>query len=86
MEMMSRALLGSGADWSMESIGPTADPIPAVDVTYEGYIDAREKPVKVSNGNPKWMKLTTLSFTEDLCSHRGSKRVLRFVPICRGRA
>jgi len=58
IEMIGRALLGSGADWSMASIGPAADPVPDVPVTYEGYIDTGEKPVKVSNGNPKWMKLT----------------------------
>ena len=57
--MISRALLGSGADWSMASAGPAAAPVSAVPVTYEGSINPGEKPVKVSNGNPKRMKLTT---------------------------
>ena len=86
MEMIGRALLGSGAEWSMTSTRPVAAPVPAVPVTYEGSINPGEKPVKVSNRNPERMKLTTPSFTEDLCSHHGSKRVLCFMPICRGRA
>lgn len=87
MEMIGRALLGSGANWSMASTRPAADPIPASPVMYEGSIDASEKHVNVLKAkwaNPKWMKPTTSSFTEDLCSRHGSEGALCLVPLCRG--
>jgi len=87
MEMINRAILGSGADWSMASTRPAADVIPTIPVTYQDSIDAGENPVKLfkgKQGNPQWKKLTTSSFTKDHYSHHGSEGALCFVPICSG--
>lgn len=86
IEMIAIAMLDSRPDWSMASTRPVADLVRAMPVMYEDSIDAREKPMKLSKGkrgNPKWMKPTTSSFIEDLCSHHDSKGALCFVPICR---